>query len=69
MQVDRYKSDRDPRLYLLVGYRQAIPNFENTSGSTFSAAGASDTRAYPEALCNEIEEAIRSRGYWLGDLP
>jgi uncharacterized protein YcgL (UPF0745 family) len=69
MQVDRYKSDRDTNLYLLVEYRHEAPHFHSEAVGTFSPVGAADTRAYSDELCNEIEEAIRSRGYWLGDLP
>jgi len=68
LKVDRYKSDREPNLYLLVAYKQAIPSFEASAG-TFAAVGAAETRSYTDALCNEIEEAIRSRGYWIGELP
>ena len=69
MQVDRYKSDRDPNLYLLVPYQREPPDFQEEAVGSFTSVGAADTRAYSDALCNEIEEAIRSRGYWLGDLP
>jgi len=69
MQVDRYRSDRDTNLYLLVEYEHEAPDFHSEAVGTFSPVGAADTRAYPDELCNEIEEAIRSRGYWLGDLP
>lgn len=69
MQVDRYKSDRDQSLYLLVEYGREPPDFHEEAVGSFTPVGAADTGAYPEALCNEIEDAIRSRGYWLGDLP
>jgi hypothetical protein len=68
LKVDRYKSDREPNLYLLVAYNESIPSFEKSAG-TFAAVGAAETRSYSDALCNEIEEAIRSRGYWIGELP
>ena len=69
MLVDRYKSERDSNLYLLVEYESEPPEFHEEAVGGFMPVGVADTRAYPEALCNEIEEAIRSRGYWLGDLP
>ena len=47
---------------------QAIPSFEESAG-TFAVVGAAETRSYTDALCNEIEDAIRSRGYWIGELP
>ena len=68
MRVDRYKSDREPNLYLLVAFNQSIPSFDASAG-TFQVVGAAETRSYSDALCNEIEAAIRSRGYWIGELP
>ena len=38
------------------------------AGGGWTAVGASDTRTYPEDVCNEIEEAIQTRGFWLGRL-
>ncbi len=66
--MDRYKSDRAPNLYLLVAYNQSLPSFEESAG-TFAAVGAAETHSYTDALCNEIEGAIRSRGFWIGELP
>ena len=68
LRVDRYKSDRQPNLYLLVAYNQAIPSFDASAG-TFESVGASETRSYSDALCNEIEAAIQARGFWIGELP
>lgn len=69
MKVDRFKSDREPKLYLLVAYGERIPAFPASSGGIFEAVGASETRSYSDTLCNEIEAAIRSLGYWIGELP
>lgn len=71
MKVDRYRRRGAPERsheYLLVSYG-APPPPERSDASEFETVGASDTRSLPESLCNEIEAAIASRGFWLGDLP
>ena len=69
MRVDRYKSNREPNLYFLVPYNGRIPPSAEPSAGDLSPVGASETRTYPDALRLEIEDAIRSGGYWRGELP
>jgi hypothetical protein len=68
MRVDRYISELGPETYVLVAYGANFPVVGAPAGSGWTAVGASDTRTYPEAVCNEIEEAIQTKGFWLGHL-
>lgn len=72
MKVDRYRpgdASENSRLFLLVAYGGALPEIARTDAAGYVTVGASDTRSLPEALCNEIEQAIHADGYWMGDLP
>ena len=68
MRVDRYISELGPATYALVAYGANFPVVGVPAGGGWTAVGASDTRTYPEDACNEIEEAIQKRGFWLGRL-
>jgi len=71
LKVDRYRRREAPESsheYLLVSYGAPLPP-GRSDASDFETVGASDTRSLPESLCNEIEAAIASQGFWLGDLP
>lgn len=52
-----------------MAYGGALPEIARTDAAGYVTVGASDTRSLPEALCNEIEQAIHADGYWMGDLP
>ena len=66
-RVDRYISELGPETYALVAYGDNFPVVGVPAGG-WTAVGASDTRTYPEDVCNEIEEAIQKGGSWLGRL-
>lgn len=68
MKVDRYISECSPETYAVTAYGAAFPAAGLPAEGGWTVVGASDTRTYPEAVCNEIEKAIRTLGYWVGRL-
>jgi hypothetical protein len=71
LKVDRYRRRgalESSHEYLLVSYGAQLPS-ERIDLSEFETVGAADTRSLPESLCDEIEAAIASREFWIGDLP
>jgi hypothetical protein len=57
MRVDRI-SELGPETYALVAFGARFPAAGIPARSGRTAIGASDTRTYPEHVCDEIEEAI-----------
>src|ERR1700737_2837314 len=68
MRVDRYISELGTETYALVAFGARFPVAGIPAGGGWTAGGASDTRTCPEDVCNEIEEAIQTRGFCLGRL-
>jgi hypothetical protein len=68
MRVDRGISELGPETYALVAFGARFPVVGIPARGGWTSVGASDTRTYPEDVCHEIEEAIQTRGFWLGRL-